>query len=169
MQKVPLFIEVTGPKEVPGSSLCQQIRSALIPLGHTTLPFAASLTELQTLLPALAAKNLQPGIFVVNTFNARDIIQGLDPLLGESPVLFLRRNLYAGKSGLAEHFNIDNATGSTMSAINNLHTRLLSVWHYGNLNAPEIARNAARSIDQFLKTADFRPIELQSQRSIKTR
>ena len=125
---------------VVGATQTGKTSAALIPLGHTTLPVAGSLQELQTLLPALSAKKLQPGIFVVNTFNAREILQGLDPLLGEAPVLFLRRNLYAGKSGLAEHFNLDSAAGSTLEAINNLHARLLSVWNYGSLNAPEIAR-----------------------------
>jgi hypothetical protein len=169
MTKVPVFVEVPAPGGKPEAQVCQVARTILEGMGYELAPMAHSAEGLTSQLGVLKQSGMEPGIYVINTFGAREIIKELDAIIGETPVLFLRRNLYAGQSGLSEHFNIAGNSESTMSVIQHMSVRLLAVWNYGGLNAGEIARNCARCVDQFLKKGDFRVIELQSQGSIRTR
>ena len=93
----------------------------------------------------------------------------VDPIVGETPLIFMRRNMFAGKSGLSEHFDLGTNTESTMTVMKNMKARLVASWNYGSMNGPDVARSVARAVDSFLKTGDFRAVERQSTLAIKTR
>jgi hypothetical protein len=169
VNKVPVFIEMPNPGAKPEALVCQIAINVLSGLGYANLPLASSIDDLNAQLALLKDKGGEPALFVVNTFNAREVIKQLDPIVGDSPMIFLRRNMYAGKSGLSEHFDVGADKESTMTAMKNMKPRLTAVWNYGSLNGPEVARVVARAIDAFVKNGDFRAVERQSQIGIKTR
>lgn len=162
MTKVPVFIEMPNPGAKPEALVCQIAINTLKSLGHTELPLASSYEDLVAQLHLMVDKNQEPAVFVVNTFNAREVIKQLDPVVGDVPLIFMRRNMYAGKSGLSEHFDLGTNTESTMAVMKNMKARLVASWNYGSLNGPDVARVVARAVDGFLKTGDFHAVERQS-------
>jgi len=169
VQKVPVFIEMPNPGAKPEAMVCQIAINTLQGLGYTDLPLAHSYEDLVAQLHLMVEKDQEPAVFVLNTFNARELIKQLDPIVGETPLIFMRRNMFAGKSGLSEHFDLGTNTESTMTAMQNMKARLVASWNYGSMNGPDIARSVARAVDTFLKTGDFRAVERQSTLAVKTR
>src|SRR5471032_1807949 len=129
MAGVPIFIEMPGAAEV---NICGRTVDMLMQLGVQPVGYAANLEELEAISAQLAENSLQPSIFVVNTYTAKDLIPELDRIMGDSPVVFLRRGMYAGQSGLMDHLAVStpNST-STMTALGKMRPRLTSVWLYG--------------------------------------
>jgi hypothetical protein len=164
--KVPVFIEMPNPGAKPDAMVCQIAINTLQSLGHTELPLAHSYEDLVAQLHLMVEKDQEPGVFVLNTFNARELIKKLDAVVGETPLIFMRRNMFAGKSGLSEHFDLGTNAEPTME---NMKAQLVASWNYGSLNGPDVARSVARAVDSFLKTGDFRAVERQSTLAIKTR
>lgn len=169
MKKVPVFIEMPNPGAKPDAMVCQIAINTLQSLGYTDLPLAHSIDDLVAQLHLMVEKDQEPAVFVLNTFSAREVIKQLDPIVGDTPMIFMRRNMFAGKSGLSEHFDLGTNTESTMTAMKNMKPRLAAAWNYGSMNGPDIARGVARAIDTFLKTGDFKAVERQSSLAIKTR
>lgn len=167
--KIPVFIEMPNPGAKPDALVCQIAITTLKGLGYDDLPLAHSYEDLVAQLHAMVEKDQEPGVFVVNTYNAREVIKQLDPVVGDVPLIFMRRNMYAGKSGLSEHFDLGTNTESTMAVMKNMKARLVASWNYGSMNGPDIARGVARAVDGFIKTGDFRAVERQSTLAIKTR
>jgi hypothetical protein len=102
-----------------------------------------------------------PAIFVVNTFGAKGVLAELDSLMGDLPVLYLRRALYAGRSGLLDQANLvpPGVALTATAALNKMKPRLTSMWFYGTQNSGMIAQRAAEGVSAYLKTGDFRQIE----------
>src|SRR5213595_399950 len=117
MDGVPFFIEVPDAKGAKELQICARISSILAQQNIDPLPFASSLVETEQVLGALKHADLSPAIFVINTFGAKDILAGLNPLLGEKPALFLRRGMFAGKSGLMETLAPNPDKAATMAII----------------------------------------------------
>src|SRR5476649_1796375 len=97
MNRIPILVEVTKQAE---AQLCRAITDALLQQQVAPVGMATSLVELHEILETLKQNGLQPAIFVINTFESRDILKQLDPFMGELPAVYLRRQLYAGQSGL---------------------------------------------------------------------
>lgn len=169
MTKVPVFIEMPNPGGKPEAFVCQIAINTLQSLGYTDMPLAHSYDDLIAQLQVMVDKDQEPAVFVVNTFNAREVIKKLDPVVGDTPLIFMRRSMFAGKSGVSEHFDLGTNTESTMAVMKNMRARLVASWNYGSMNGPEIAKNVARAVDGFMKTGDFRAVERQSTLAIKTR
>jgi len=157
--RIPVFVEVEQTKKDPALGLC---RKALSLLGTGSL--AVSCAEVRQVLQALQEQGATPPIFVVNTFNAKPLLAELDNLIGEAPVLFLRRKLYAGQSGL-QGFLQTSGSGAlnTGVMISGMKTRLTSIWYYGTQTTDKVATHAARALRKFLTDGDFRHIEFEQQ------
>jgi hypothetical protein len=167
MTNVPLFLEMCSDAHTDVPPICQHIRSAMASRGHRTLPMANSLHEFVNVRIAMRRAGLKTGLVIVNTYKARPILSGLDALLDDCPVLFLRRELYGGQSGLQEYFDLSSAGESTLTRISKMRARLAAVWNYGSLTCPHVAESCACVIDTFLSSNDFRPIERLSKLPVR--
>jgi len=157
---VPLLVEVEAAGRQPDTALCARLADLLAQKDIRPVGLAASLDQTRAILEEMKCQELAPAIFVVNTFGARDILGGLDSLMGDLPVLYLRRSLFAGQSGLLDQMNLIGP-GSPMvtAALGKMKPRLTSMWFYGAKNADVVATRAAEALGAFLSTGDFRQIE----------
>jgi hypothetical protein len=159
MDGIPFFIEVPDPKGTSDQHICAKISAILHQQNIDPLPFAGSLNETLQVMGALKHAQLTPAIFVINTFGAKEILPELNPVLGETPALFLRRGMFAGKSGLMETLAPNPDKAATMAVIGKLTPRLTSIWAYGNKNSDQVASRVAQALARFLKSGNFRDIE----------
>lgn len=158
---VPVLIEVESTAAQADTSLCTRAANQLLKQGVPFVGLAHSLDETRTTLETLKQAGKTPAIFVINTFGAKGLLAQLDALMDEQPVLYLRRALYAGKSGLTEHVNLIPPAGAIAAtvALKKMKPRLTSMWFYGAQNAGVIAQLAAEAVHAYLKSGDFRQIE----------
>lgn len=158
MSSVPIFIEVAKPGE---AQLCRAVVDVLLEQGMAPIGMATSMTELTEILEALKQNALEPSIFIVNTFEAKDIIPQLDAIIGARPAVFLRRGLYAGQSGLMNHMSVDDPHKlSTTVLKKSITPRLTAIWTYGAKNAGQITQRMINCMQQFHADGDFRHFEI---------
>ena len=119
---------------------------------------ATSLDELHEILETLKQNGLQPAIFVINTFECRNILKQLDPIMGDSPAVYLRRQLYAGQSGLMEQ----DPNNPTVKVLKSKTPRLTSIWMYGAKSAAFVTQSVVKCMLQFHADGDFRRFEIAS-------
>lgn len=159
---VPVFVEVGAATKHPDTAICARVSNCLMKQHIPFVSSAHSLDKLRATLKEMESSGRPPTIFIVNTYGARDILVELDSLMGDLPVLFLRRALHAGQSGLlAQTRLLAPGTSPTLTAatLGQMRPRLTSIWFYGSKNSAIIAQRAAEAITAFLKTGDFRHIE----------
>ena len=160
MGAVPVLIEVAETRNQPNINLCCKLVALLTKGEIAPIGLVGTLDEVADVINKIRDENLAPAIFVVNTFGARDVLRGLDALMGEVPVVYVRRELFAGESGLAESLGGDNPNVTDTSLIlGKMKMRLTSMWPYGSRNCDEVADRLSRAVVEFLRTGDFRVIE----------
>ena len=155
MNRIPILVEVT---KHPEAQLCRAISEALLQHQVAPVGMATSLEELHEILETLKKNGLQPAIFVINTFESRDILKQLDPLMGESPAIYLRRQLYAGQSGLMEQ----DPNNPTVKVLKSMIPRLTSIWMYGAKSAASVTQSVVKCTLKFHADGDFRHFEVAS-------
>lgn len=158
MPRIPMLIDSYLARE-KGMDICARIAYRLAQKDLGPLPYASALPCLQAELHALQSKGQGPALFVVNTLGAGELLPQLDPVIGETPVLFLRRSLDAGHSGLNRIFNNRPLTKNTTLILKNMRPRLASIWYYGGKTEREVADEAAHAISLFLQDGEFQHIE----------
>ena len=133
-------------------------------LGPAAVALTGTTEEVRAVLDEMKAYNLAPALFVINTFGARDIMPLLDLVMGDSPVLYFRRSLYIGQSGLMLAMNPDEASSilAAEAALVRMRPRPTAMWYYGSKNADEIARRAVLALGRFLESGDFSHVESAS-------
>lgn len=151
MQQVPIFIEVLHSPQSAPLQVCRKIMASLFKQRIAPLPFASTIEEIRDVLAALKTKGIKPAIFVINTYWAEEVLAQLDPWIGQTPVLFLMRDLAAGES----NDRIPNIL-STMSS------RISAIWTYGSQTSEALAQKAASGIIGFLRDGSFYHIERHS-------
>lgn len=155
---VPFLIESQFARE-QGLDPCARICRHLLQAGCTPVPHGETVAEVNQIARSMKSVGCEAAIFVVNTLDAKGMIQRLDPVMGEAPALFLRRELMAGKSGLTDHLVPDPDTAHTLHVLGKLTIRLTSIWYYGSRNLDQVAGHAANAILRFLEDRQFRHIE----------
>ena len=160
MSNIPIFVEVPHSLE---SNICFLATKMLEKQNFPSLAYATSVPELQDILKQFKERSLQPALFVINTYKAKEIIPQLDGLMGETPAVFLRRGMYAGQSGLMNYLAVDNskpAQPNTLMAIKKLTLRLTSIWSYGGKNTEQVAQRLSRCILRFGEDGNFKHFEI---------
>lgn len=160
MSGVPFFIDTEDAAGPDSIQICGRIRMGLLKSGIAPLPLASTLEEFKAVLKGLQQAGQHPAIYIVNTFGAKELIGPLDQLMGDTPVMFFRRTLFAGQSGFMEKMSIDSGTSTTVNMIEKMAVRLTSVWFYGSKNSDRVAQLAATAVSRFLEDGEFRHIEL---------
>ena len=160
MGTVPVLIEVEETRNQPDINLCCKLVEFLTKGEVAPIGLVGTLDEVADVLGKIREENLAPSIFVINTFGAKAILRGVDELIGDVPTVYVRRELFAGQSGLAESLggNSTPVTGTSL-ILGQMKMRLTSMWPYGSRNCEEVAERLSRAIVEFLKTGDFRVIE----------
>jgi len=160
MPGVPMFVEVPETRKVPETRICSKAVDILLNKEIGPVGSAGTIEEVQSILEELKEHDLSPAIFVINTFGAKAILPALEPLIGGLPVLYLRRRLFAGKSGLYIRSDIPRISSRRMKAITEATvTRETSMWYYGGKHSDEIAKRVATAVLRFLQDGDFLHIE----------
>jgi hypothetical protein len=152
MQGVPILIEAEETRQEESLKICCKLADLLLGRQVAPVGLAGTADEVRHILEEMKENALSPAIFVINTFGARHVLSELDPLIGDVPVLYFRRQLFAGWGGLRGQFR-----GTPSEVL--LTPRLASIWLYGSENSDEIARLAASALIRFLKDGDFQQIE----------
>lgn len=155
---VPFLIESKFARD-QGLDPCARICRRLLQAGCSPVPFGETVAEVNQIAHSMKNVRCQAAIFIVNTLDAKDMLKRLDPVMGETPALFLRRELMAGRSGLTDHLVPDPDTAHTMYVLGKLTFRLTSIWYYGGRNLDKVAGHATDALLRFLEDRQFRHIE----------
>ena len=155
MKRLPFFIEVWESGNKADLRLCHKVMTLLFKQRITPLPFATTVREVADVTGALERQCMEPALFIVNTFWAEETLPQIDPYMGETPVLFFRRELYTGRHVLGE----DAGRGMTMHTLSTMTPRETSVWSYGAKTSDSIAERAATAVMKFLQDGNFKNIE----------
>ncbi|MGD0093757.1 MAG: bacteriohemerythrin [Planctomycetota bacterium] len=158
-KKMPLLVEVESAGQHPDTAMCARLAKLLMQKGIPSVSMASTLDQTRTVLEEMASDKLAPVIFVVNTFGAKDILGHLDLLMGDLPVLYLRRALFSGQSGLLDQLNVNKNSQTMASVLGRMKPRLVSMWYYGAKNIGRTAERAAEALCAFLNSGDFWMIE----------
>jgi hypothetical protein len=157
---VPILIEAEETLQSPELRLCWKIAVKLVRRKVAPLLVSTPLQIADAIKKAHAFKT-PPAIFVINTFGTKTILPEIDPLIGELPVLYFRRSLYAGQSGLMSYVpEVNHSMTSTTTILRSLTPRLSSIWYYGSKNSEEVSERAAGTIASYIADGDFRQIEI---------
>ena len=157
MPGVPVFIEVDDTRRRADARICSQVVELLMAKEIQPVGLAGSVEETRAILEQMKAHNLEPAMFAINTFGAKDILPALAPLMGDLPAIFFRRSLYLGQSGFLDTAGV----GATLAieALIKIRPRPTSIWYYGGKNCGELAKRAAIAIALFLESGDFLHVE----------
>lgn len=157
MRYMPVFFEALCSLDAPRARIVYNVRAKLFKDGVTPLPFARSITELRSLLDAIQQSGQKPGLFVINTHGAENMLAELDEIIGETPVFFFRHKLV----WLKEEANVLKTIYGVTQRLGKLRPRLTVTRRYNPLNSEQIARRSARQIGSFAVYGDFRSLEDQ--------
>jgi hypothetical protein len=158
MSRVPIFIEVAKAGE---AQLCRAVVDVLLEQGMAPIGMATSMTELTEILTAIKENALEPAIFIINTFESKEILPQLDALMGDKPAVFLRRGMYAGQSGLMDQLVADDPNKmNTMAVLKKLTPRLTAIWTYGAKNAAQVTQRMIQCMQRYQADGDFRHFEI---------
>lgn len=154
MDTFPVFFEresLTGRRVL---RIVARVRSILFAQRVLPLPYAGSPAQLRTLLHTIRTNGQKPSIFVINTCGVEDMLRELDILMGDTPVLFFRREMmWLKKKG-----NVDEGPGLT-TCLSQMKPRLTAIWYYGGANYEKVATRAANRLRQFINHNDFSALE----------
>jgi len=153
MPGVPFFIEVVSSKQLANVQVCRKIMAVLFKEKIAPLPFGSTFKEVAEVLSALKARGMAPAVFVINTFYAEELLPQIDPLMGATPVVLLRRQIFSDPLGTAA------ARPSTTIIIQRMTPRLCVEWTYGSKTADEVAADGAKALLSFLRGGDFATLE----------
>jgi|GEM_PF-3642528 len=160
MRGVPIFVEVDSTRLDKDLQVCSKIVTMLTESNFGPVGLAGTIPELQSILGELSEHKLTPGIFAINTFGVKPILPELDNLMGDAPVIYFRRELFAGQSGLMEHMGVSDAgTQNTVVVLGKMRPRLTAFCFYGKKNAQAVAKDSFATLTRFLNGEDFRLVE----------
>jgi hypothetical protein len=159
LKRVPVFFEAWESHNHTDLQICRKVMRVMIQQHIAPLPFASKVDELKVILDTLAARQLEPGIFIINTYWAEEQLMQIDPLMPEHvPALFFRRGLSADVRA-RDLVGENPEYGNTVVHLNQMKPRLSSVWEYGKLTADSVAEKSGQMIARFLTDGNFRSIE----------
>lgn len=160
--KVPVLIETEEAAKSQETWICSAASERWLACNYGVIGIVNTIPELDKLLLDIVDNDLDPSIFVVNTYGAKDLLRDIDERACEKPILFLRRRLYAGKSGLHDVFGEALSAGTnTGIELSKMRLRLASCWFYGGKTSNYISKELCERIRKFQDDEDFGWIDSQ--------
>jgi len=157
---LPVFFESPAAAAHSDTALCTHMAEQLVRQGLPNIGVAQTVLQAKDAVQTIESQGYKPAIFVVNTYGLKGQLAELDDVLKNTPVLFLRRALFAGRSGLIDQVNLQPFDNLPQAAgMGKLKARLTSMWFYGARNSSLVASRAVEAVQAFLRTNDFKQIE----------
>ena len=130
MTNPPVFFEIIESADNAPLQVCKKIMAQLFKRKIAPLPYGSSVNDLRPMLATLRTRNTPPCIWIINTYWAEEALADLDKQIGQTPVLFFRRDLFAaGTSGLAPSVDIEQQMQERLNvALNAMTPRMHAVW-----------------------------------------
>ncbi|MCW8132799.1 MAG: hypothetical protein KIS92_20805 [Planctomycetota bacterium] len=157
MRYLPVFFEALCSLDAPRARIVANVRAKLFQDGITPLPFARTVPELRNLLETMRQGGQTPGLFVVNSHGAENMLAELDEIIADCPAFFFRHKLVWVK----EETGVLKTIYGVTQRLGKLRPRLTVTRRYNPLNSEQIARRSARQIASFARYGDFRSLEDQ--------
>ncbi|HEY3321559.1 MAG TPA: hypothetical protein VGP72_13910 [Planctomycetota bacterium] len=148
---VPVLVEVLESGQNANLQVCRKIMALLIKQKIAPLPFATNIDEVAGVLHNLKDKGLSPAIFIINTYWAEEVLRDLDAMVGDTPILLLHRQIYAGMNG---------ENGTLTLPFQDMDSRQIAICRYGAKTTDSLAERVAAQVQIFLKGGDFHQIAL---------
>ncbi len=156
--RLPFIFEAWESDRQSNLQVCRKMMKLLLRNKVSPLPFASTLKEMTDVLKSLNSRNVAPSVFIINTYWAEELLLPMDPLIGDVPTLFFRRELSSDKK-IIEILQENPGYGNTSAALSCMSPRLSTVWKYGALTSDAIAERATHCLLQFLQDGEFRKLE----------
>lgn len=121
------------------------------------VPFAGSVTDARTILGSLRTRGTPPAIWLINTYWAEEMLPELDTMIGNSPVIFFKRDLFG--AGLSSQMPAIAAPDKISTLLGKMTPRLTVLWAFGTGNSETISGRVADAIALYLADGNFRHIE----------
>lgn len=150
MTSVPFFVEAWEGRIQPNLQICHMIMAALFKQNIKPLPLATSPVEARQVLDALTKKGSRPAVFVMNSYSAEDIISDMDGLIGETPVVLLRRD-----TGSGFYLTRKKEIMETTVLMQKMKGRQSALCPYDSKNSHYVAECVAQCLVKFLGDQDF--------------
>ncbi len=145
----PFFIEASEGNEISQLQICRKVMSALFKRQVFPLPFATTIQDAAQVDKSLRARGLKPAVFVVNTFLAESLLNELDNLMADTPVLLLRREVHA------HHLIRKKDLASTTVIMKKMNGRPSMLCHYDQNNAAMVVEQVTECLARYLADGDF--------------
>lgn len=155
MHRLPVLVEVVHSASHANVQICKKMMPLLFKSGIAPLPFASSAKELQDVLRSLRVRGLAPSIFIVNTFWAEELLEEIDGLIGHTPALFFRREIFGDTLGLEPQAA---RSGRITTILRKMTPRPTAYWDYGSGTADLVAQKGCQAVTSFLHNGDFMQI-----------
>lgn len=154
----PVMIETVAGPNFAGVQVCRKTMTALFKLGVSPLPFASTNAELSALQQTMECRGMRPALYIVNAFGSEHLFPELDRLMGDTPAIFLRRELFSHTKCLQAVFGeMDALTASQY--LGTMTPRLAVTWPYGPKSSSDVAEHVAHAAQRFLESGDFTLVE----------
>lgn len=154
----PVLIETVAGPNFADVQICRKTMAALFKLGVAPLPFASTNPELSALQQTMECRGMRPSLYVVNAFGSEHLFPELDRLMGDTPAIFLRRELFSHTKCLQAVFGeMDALTASQY--LGTMTPRLAVTWPYGPKNSGEVADHVAHAVRNYLESGNFTCVE----------
>lgn len=155
MHRLPVLVEVVHSASHANVQICKKMMPLLFKSGITPLPFASDAKELQDVLRSLRVRGLAPSVFIVNTFWAEELLEEIDGLIGHTPALFFRREIFGDTLGLEPQ---SARSGRITTILRKMTPRPTAYWDYGSGTADAVAQKACQAVAGFVRDGDFMQI-----------
>lgn len=152
--RIPIFIETLHSHAYANLQVCRKIWCQCAAQKIAPIPFVASNDELAAALHSLKERRLSPGIFVLNTFWAEEIMESLEPLLGNAAVIFFCRRIYSERPASSEVLRTPTEKIPSL-VISSLARRPTAMIEYSPSDSERIAGQVVAPLVTFLQSADF--------------
>lgn len=147
---LPIFIEVLQKQTSSDLQICRKIAAQMFRNNVSPLPFASSTYETAEVIHSLRRKDLEPALFVINTYWAEEILKDLDAVAGELPILLLTRRAAGSALDLQATSDDDKSC-----PLKDLDKRRIVKCHYGAKTSQHTADVVSKALVQFAQDGQF--------------
>lgn len=155
MHRIPVLVEVVHSASHANVQICKKMMPLLFKSGITPLPFASDAKELKDVLRSLRVRGVAPSLFIVNTFWAEELLEDIDSLIGHTPAVFFRREIFGDTMGLEPQ---TARCGRITAILRKMTPRPTAYWDYGSGTADTVAQKGSSAVAGFLRDGDFMQI-----------
>jgi hypothetical protein len=150
MTSIPFFVEAAENRLQPNLQVCHWIMGALFKHHIQPLPLATSPVEANLAMTSLKRRNIKASVFVINSYLAEDLMNEIDPLIGDTPAVILRRD-----NGSGFYLTRKKEILETTILLQRRQGRQTALCPYGSTNSHYVADCVAQCLLKFLADEDF--------------